>query len=144
MRKLFYFLMLGAIALGVSSCDPNGEVINPDQDHLSNFSVSAEYTAPQKAAITVTSADKNCYFFAFHDEAVLLPIWTKEKINDYMKSYFEDATYPADLYQDQHALTARDLKENTKYVVLAFKVGDGYKVDGVVEYKFFTTPASWR
>lgn len=145
MKKFFSFIAMVAVVLGLASCDPNGNVINPDEDHLSNFSASIEYTAPQTAAITVTSADKNCYFFAFSDPAVMLPTWTKEKINEFLQNtMFDGETYPAGLSEDQRILSATNLQVNTKYVVIMFKVADGYAVDGEVEYKFFTTPESWR
>lgn len=147
MKKFFSFIAMAAVVLGLASCDPNGNAFNPDSDDYgvgNSFRATVQYPAPGTAAITVTANDKNCYFFAFHDPAVALPTWSKNMINEYLESYFEGSTYPEGLSEDQKELTAINLQTSTRYVVLMFKVGAGYTVDGDVDYRYFTTPESWR
>ena len=143
MKKLLFFLMLGAVALGIAGCnpdEPNSSVIKGDTDHLSNFEVTIADATARMATIRVKSADQNIYYTAFFDPAAMAPKITRNFIEGLLQSLYGDKTYPYGLVQVSSTSPAHQLQPNTRYVVYVFAVKEGYKVDGDVEYMFFTTP----
>ena len=145
MRKFFYFLAIGAMALGLASCgDGNAPEMPkefPTTDNLKNFTVEFQTLQADYAEVKVTSADKDCYFFfSFMKASLYDKKGSREAQQAYLTQVYGSAEFPANLYQGEKTGNL-GLAPGTKYLLVVFKVVDGYVISGEIEYKIFETPA---
>ncbi len=143
MKKLLFFLMLGAVALGIAGCnpdEPNSSVVKGDTDYLSNFEVTIADATTSSAKILVTSADQNIYYYVLQDLAANAPSLTPKFIEDFLQTMYQQNTYPEYLPQKSSVTPVHFFEPGERHVVLMFAVKEGYKIDGKVEYMFFNAP----
>lgn len=135
--------MLGMIVWGMTSCNDenNAPVFNPDKEYLKNFSVEAGYETPNNIDITVTSANKSIHFITVTKKYEYFEEMTKENaLENMIKEHFKDSKFPDGLHQDSYTFPFSPVKPRTKYVIFILPVGEGYNVQGNIEYKFLETP----
>lgn len=135
MKKLFSFCVLLAAALGMTSCDKDGNVA-----FLKNFQIDVDRVDETSITVTVTANDPEKYFYyEIKTAEEFINIKNKEAVAGEPKE--RTYRYPSDFAQDKSTGTFRGLEPNTNYAIYVFYVDENCELVDVVEYKFVKTLA---
>ena len=141
MKKLFYFLAIGAMALGLASC--GGEENDPN---LKNYKVKVLSTTENSIEVEITAVDKEKYFMCSIAKSQDFLKNPKERAQNTMTAAAvilslsdPNFKYPDGLTKGSAKPTFDKLDSNTEYAVYIAEIDEEYKVVGDVEYKLIKT-----
>lgn len=137
MKKIFFVLMLGAMALSITSCKQN-EPSTPDSGEKNAISVTFSGENMDEFEITFTPQDPDMYYsYAFTNKYDVDGL-TKEQLEKNMQDFF---TYPEDFLKGEKSISLESwMSPSTEYIILVYPVAEGCIINGEIVKETFTTP----